>query len=621
MFKVDYISHFLTSRSRKSKLLILLTVDFFLLLFSFCTSSLLLYSEIIFFQKPEEQIFLLFSILGSLFIFFILKIYNVLTRYIDLEMFKKIFNGTLISSILILLTSTIITDINNNLFYINFFIMLILVSGSRFLARELFVFSSVRDHQNNVAIYGAGSAGRQLFAQLKLNKSYSVKFFIDDSVDFKNRSLQDLKIYSYKELGHLIKKYKINIVLVAISKLSREQKNKIYSNLEKLNVQVKKIPGLNDIISGKKIEDIRSINANDLLGREKVKPDEKLLRKNITKKKVMITGAGGSIGRILSEKVLQLLPKELILIDHSEFALYSIDQKINNLKNKHNINTKISKRLSTLQSLENIFTLLEDYKPDTLFHVAAYKHVPLLEENISEAIKNNYIVTKNLGEASIKAGVSSFTLISTDKAVRPTNIMGASKRISELIIQNNSLQKTNTDFSIVRFGNVLGSSGSVIPLFNDQIYQGGPVTVTDRNITRYIMSIDEASELVIQASSLSKNDGSIFVLDMGEPIKITELAERLIRLNGLKPTFNQLQKPGEIKITFSGLRKGEKMYEELSYVKNLNKTSHERIFIEEILNLNWSKILSNLKEIEELSKNNQDEKIRKLLEHMLFEYN
>nr|WP_277604938.1 nucleoside-diphosphate sugar epimerase/dehydratase [Acinetobacter modestus] len=423
-----------------------------------------------------------------------------------------------------------------------------------------------------VAIYGAGDAGQQIAAALHRSDDHTPVFFIDDKVSLQDQIVGGLKVYSTAKALRNFKKYKIDEILLALPSVGRVRKSEIIQQLEPAFVKVTELPGLTKLVDGDiRVSDIREVDIIDLLGRDPVPPIAHLLAKNIQDKIVMVTGAGGSIGSELCRQIIKNQPKMLVLYELTEFALYDIDKEL-----RQTASCEIVPILGTVQDQQKLERIIEQYHVQTVYHAAAYKHVPLVECNPIAGLKNNAIGTANSLNAAVKKGVETFVLISTDKAVRPTNVMGASKRMAELYCQAVAETKPNTQISIVRFGNVLGSSGSVVPLFRQQIAKGGPITVTHPDVTRYFMTIPEASQLVIQAGALGSG-GDVFLLDMGEPVRIQDLARQMIALSGLKVREANTT-DGDIEIAYSGLRPGEKLYEELLIDQdNTGYTEHTRI--------------------------------------------
>ena len=427
-------------------------------------------------------------------------------------------------------------------------------------------------HKKRVAIYGAGYAGQQVAAALSRSDEHLPLFFIDDATSLSGQILGGLQIYDAKTALKVMAKRKVDEILIALPSVSRPRKSEIIQLLEPAHLKITEIPGLTKLVDGEiRISDIQEVDIIDLLGRDPVPPIQELLAKNIQDKVVMVTGAGGSIGSELCRQIIKNKPAKLIIYELTEFALYSIDKELN-LKSQ----IEIIPILGTVLDQAKLERILEQYAVQTVYHAAAYKHVPLVECNPLAGLKNNAIGTAFSLNAAVKKGVETFVLISTDKAVRPTNVMGASKRMAELYCQAMAEAQSQTQVSIVRFGNVLGSSGSVVPLFKQQIAKGGPITVTHPDVTRYFMTIPEASQLVIQAGALGQG-GDVFLLDMGDPVRIQDLARQMIALSGLKyrATDSEI---GDIGIEYSGLRPGEKLYEELLIDHdNTEITQHSRI--------------------------------------------
>ncbi|QWD91080.1 nucleoside-diphosphate sugar epimerase/dehydratase [Polynucleobacter sp. MWH-Braz-FAM2G] len=428
-----------------------------------------------------------------------------------------------------------------------------------------------------VLIYGAGSAGRQLAAALRNSHQMRVVGFLDDAKELQGHVLNGITIYKPSDLSNLASSLRVNDVLLALPSVSRQRRNAILELITKSKLAVRTLPSVTDLAKGKvTASDIHDLDIEDLLGRDPVAPNPELLAKNITGQVVMVTGAGGSIGSELCRQIIRQKPKMLILFEQSEYALYLIDQELRN-KLDENSTVELAPTLGSVQNASRVDEVLSLYKPYIIFHAAAYKHVPLVESNPKEGIENNVFGTQVLATAAMNQGVQHFVLVSTDKAVRPTNVMGATKRLAELVLQALAQEVKNgeTIFSMVRFGNVLDSSGSVVPLFRKQIKDGGPITLTHPEVTRYFMTIPEAAQLVIQAGAMAKG-GEVFVLDMGQPVKIADLAHHVIKLSGLE-LKNEENPEGDIEIEITGLRPGEKLYEELLIGENPEPTTHPRI--------------------------------------------
>jgi len=466
-----------------------------------------------------------------------------------------------------------------------------------------------------VLIYGAGSAGRQLAAALRNSYQMRVVGFLDDAKDLQGQVLNGIPIYPPSDLTNLAGSLLVSDVLLALPSVSRQRRNQILESIAKSKLAVRTLPSFTDLAKGKvTASDIFELDVEDLLGRDLVDPDYDLLRKNITGQVVLVTGAGGSIGSELCRQIMSHNPSTLILFEQNEFALYSIEQELN-ARSSNLASIKLIPILCSIRNESRIQDILSQYKPHAIFHAAAYKHVPLVEGNPAEGIANNVFSTLSLAKVAQDCGVARFILISTDKAVRPTNIMGASKRLAEMVLQALAASSSATLFSMVRFGNVLDSSGSVVPKFRQQIRDGGPVTITDRRVTRFFMTIPEAAQLVIQAGAMAKG-GDVFLLDMGEPIKIVELARQMINLSGLE--LKDIDNPnGDIEIVEIGLRPGEKLYEELLISGEPEATAHPRIFKSNEDFLSWEELVNKLAALEKAILVNDRDSLVSLLQELV----
>jgi FlaA1/EpsC-like NDP-sugar epimerase len=490
-------------------------------------------------------------------------------------------------------------------------IFLLLVGGSRAMAR-FWLASQGRAGGANTGrflVYGAGNAGVQTAAAMGTAGQYTLVGFVDDDAEKVGRSINDLPVFTPADVAEVVSRHKVTDILLAIPSASRERRNQIIRSLQAQPVHIRTLPGMADLTSGRvTIQDIRELDIEDLLGREPVPPNHMLLARNLTGKCVLVTGAGGSIGSELCRQIIHQAPARLLLLDHSEFGLYNIHQELLGLSATEHFQLDIVPLLASVTNYQRLSAIFQTYHPDTVYHAAAYKHVPLVEQNAAEGILNNVFGTLNAARAAIESATDRFILISTDKAVRPTNVMGASKRVAELVLQALALTKApefpdsspassqnSTCFSMVRFGNVLGSSGSVVPLFRQQIAAGGPITVTDVNVTRYFMTISEAAQLVLQAGAMAKG-AEVFILDMGQPVKILDLARRMVALSGL--TVREAgRSDGDIEILVTGLRPGEKLYEELLIGDNPKETEHKRIMQAHEDFVRWPLLLSDLDEL------------------------
>jgi len=572
-------------------------------------------------NAQPEDLLLAYSILAivTIPVFVYLRLYRSIIRYISLETYVKIIKATAISS---LLASSVIYYLSLPLPRSAFLIYFILLTGfmlfTRFMARSYLLDQRFRN-QKNILIYGVNDSSQKVSEILKNTKDFNISGFISKDISLKRASISEIPVFMADDLGRIISKLSINEIIL-IPENSDSIKNFITADLNPYRSILRKIPDLNKIARGIINEqDIQKIEIEDLLGREAVKPDPYLLKSCIDKKEVLITGCGGSIGSELTKQIILLNPKSLILVEQSEYFLYEIMQEISEIKKKYNLDLPVYSYQGSIGDNEFMDSVFKNNSIDTVYHAAANKHVPLVEQNPVAAIKTNILGTHNLAVMSYKNNVENFVLISSDKAVRPTNIMGATKRFAEIILQ--SLQDLvdampssvcRTKFCMVRFGNVLDTSGSVVPLFRRQIKYGGPVTVTDPKVIRYFMTIEEASELVIQAGSLSKG-GDVFVLEMGRPVNILSLAKQMIELSGYE-IKNEKNPLGDIEIEITGLREGEKLYEELLIGDNVKRTIHTHIMsaIEE--KLSYEEVSIYLEKFKEINSNTSKSDIKKLLQ-------
>lgn len=494
------------------------------------------------------------------------------------------------------------------------------ILASRFAIRGYLLQSIHASDRIPVAIYGAGEAGVQLASALRSGGNYVCVAFIDDNKGLIGSTIAGTKVWSPEKLPELMAKEEIREVFLAMPTLTKVQKKRILDQLEPLKVKIKVTPTIKSLLSGElRLQDVRDVEIDDLLGRDQVEPYPHLIGTCISDKVVAVTGAGGSIGSELCRQIVRLAPRKLVLLEISEFALYSIEQELQNLKKTlHLDDTEILPLLGSVLEEEKCRKIFSTFAVDTVYHAAAYKHVPLVEHNPIEGIRNNVFGTFSCAQAALAAQVKCFVLISTDKAVRPTNVMGVTKRLAELILQALAKQQTTTRFCMVRFGNVLGSSGSVVPLFRKQIMDGGPITVTHPEITRYFMTIPEAAQLVLQAGAMGEG-GDVFVLDMGEPVKIMDLAKRMVHLSGME-IKSDATPDGTIEIHHVGLRPGEKLYEELLIGSNVEGTEHPLIMRAQESEIHWLVLQELLNKLEAYCHDAAYEEIRALLKHIVPEY-
>ena len=568
--------------NRLTKQVIVAICDFCLFFLSLWL-TLSIRSMSFFLPNLEESINLISVPLLGVLVFYLTGIYRSVVRYINiagililvrtlgilivLDYFLFTFFGNFHILLIVNQDSPLITWTSNWL------LTIVLVVGSRIIA-SIFLLEDVAE--SRAIIYGAGSAGVQLAVALNHSSEMKPICFIDQDPSLHNTYVGGLKVLAPHGLEKMIRRNKVDEVLIAMPSVSRSTLQTLLKEIEQYSIKVRILPGVAELAQGKvSVSELKEVDISDLLGRVEVTADQNLINKHIKEKVVMVTGAGGSIGTEISRQVLQNNPKLLIIFDVNEFSLYSIRQELLDKKSR----VRIESILGNVRDKSRVKQVCQTFRVQTIYHAAAYKHVPLVEENPFEAVSNNIFGTLNCALAAIESKVETFVQISTDKAVRPTNIMGATKRFAELILQSLSDEnktKDITKISMVRFGNVLGSSGSAIPLFQKQIKKGGPLTVTDPEVFRYFMSISEAAELVIQAGAMG-NGGDVFILDMGEPVRILELAERLIKLSRME--VKSAENPeGDIEIVFTGLRPGEKLYEELLIGDNVDSTKHKQIY-------------------------------------------
>ncbi len=469
-------------------------------------------------------------------------------------------------------------------------IFLLMVGFSRFVARIwLANLDNAEKHSaGRLLIFGAGTAGVQTASAIAISRQFILLGFVDDDTNKVGRSINGVPVFAPSDVPDVVARRGVTDILLALPSASRERRNRIIENLRSVPVHIRTLPGLGDLATGRvTVQDFKELDIEDLLGRDPVPPDSELLARGLAGKVVLVTGAGGSIGSELCRQILREKPRQLLLLDHSEFGLYNIHQELEGLSTVQGLGSELVPLLGSVANPRRLQEICQAYGPDTVYHAAAYKHVPMVEANPAEGIVNNVFGTLHMAQAAMDSGVTQFVLVSTDKAVRPTNIMGASKRMAELVLQALAARSGPgvTCFGMVRFGNVLGSSGSVVPLFHRQLAAGGPLTVTHPEVTRYFMTIAEAAQLMLQAGAMASG-GDVFVLDMGQPVKIMDLARRMVALSGL--TVRDPFKPdGDVEIVITGLRPGEKLYEELLIGDNPAPTAHPRIMKAQEDYLTW----------------------------------
>ncbi|MCG6574685.1 polysaccharide biosynthesis protein [Pseudomonas sp. AF32] len=574
--------------------------------------------------------------------------YRAVMRYLGNDALVAIIKAVSLSALLLALVvywgASYMAPVPRSVIFNYWWLSLVMIGGLRLLMRQYFMgdwfipahhvpFVNRNTGLTKVAVYGAGAAGNQLVAALRIGRDMQPVAFIDDDVSIANRMIAGLQVFKPKHIQKMIELTGAQEVLLAVPSASRARRREILGYLEGFPLHVRSVPGFMDLASGRvKVDDIQEVDIADLLGRDAVPAQPALLSRCIRGKVVLVTGAGGSIGSELCRQILALEPSTLLLFDHSEFNLYSILSELEETIARQSIPVNVLPILGSVRNANKLFDTMTSWKVETVYHAAAYKHVPLVEHNIAEGMLNNVIGTLNTAQAALKAQVENFVLISTDKAVRPTNVMGSTKRLAEMVLQalsqevapvlfgdsGNVARVNKTRFVMVRFGNVLGSSGSVIPRFRLQIKSGGPITVTHPNITRYFMTIPEAAQLVIQAGSMGRG-GDVFVLDMGEPVKIAELAQKMVHLSGLS-VRSEKNPHGDIAIEFTGLRPGEKLYEELLIGDNVVATPHPMIMSANEDHLPWEQLKIKLDELMAAVARDEYSRVRVLLREVVSGY-
>lgn len=535
----------------------------------------------------------------SIPVFVRLGLYHAVVRFMGNQAVMAVLKGVAVSALLlaVVVLFTGVKGVPRSVYIIYGCIAVFTIGGSRYAMRIYFqLLQRSLGNRERVAIYGSGEAGAQLAAALISGREFDVIAFIDDNVSLRGSYIHNIRVEGPEALAELVEEQELSQVLLAMPSVSHARRRAIVDQLEPLPIHVRTVPGTVELVSGKaQVDQIREVEIEDLLGRDTVPPNRDLLDACIRGKSVMVSGAGGSIGSELCRQIIQLGPRRLVLFELSEYALYRIERELLQLMASKDLAVELIPLLGSVQERERVEGVMRAFSVQTVYHAAAYKHVPLVEHNMVEGVRNNVFGTLHAAEAAIAARVETFVLISTDKAVRPTNVMGGSKRLAELVLQGLAETDTSTRFCMVRFGNVLGSSGSVVPLFREQIHRGGPITVTHKDIVRFFMTIREAAELVIQAGSMGRG-GDVFLLDMGDPVRIVDMARKMIHLMGY--TVRDEENPdGEIAIRYTGLRPGEKLYEELLIGENASGTSHPRIMRGQEVMLGWEELRGRLERL------------------------
>ncbi|MCE0881433.1 polysaccharide biosynthesis protein [Pseudomonas putida] len=647
--KNQRVREYLVNLSRRNKRLVQVCTDIFLIWFALWLSFIVrlgvdeMYNPIV----EHGWLFLAAPVVAiPLFIRF--GMYRAVMRYFGNDALVTIIKAVTLSSLILAVVvywySNHQVVVPRSIIFNYWWLSMVIIGGLRLIMRQYFLgdwfagshqipFANRDDGLVKVAIYGAGTAGNQLLAALRMGRVMRPVAFIDDDSDLANRVISGLQVYKPKHLDQLIKETGAQEILLALPSASRARRRDILALLEPYPLHVRSVPAFADLASGRvRVDDIQDVDIADLLGRDPVPAQEGLLERCIYKQTVLVTGAGGSIGSELCRQIMGQGPTTLLLFDHSEFNLYSILSELEQRIVRESLSVRLLPILGSVRNQQHLVDVMATWRVDTVYHAAAYKHVPMVEHNIAEGILNNVYGTLCTAQAALQTGVANFVLISTDKAVRPTNVMGSTKRLSELILQalsreaapvmygdSSKIARVNkTRFTMVRFGNVLGSSGSVIPLFHEQIKAGGPLTVTHPKITRYFMTIPEAAQLVVQAGAMGQG-GDVFVLDMGEPVRIVELAEKMIHLSGLS-VRSQGNPQGDIAIDFTGLRPGEKLYEELLIGDDVSPTAHPMIMAANEDFLAWELLRERLTQLLAAVADDDFTRVRQLLRELVSGY-
>ncbi|WP_449431687.1 polysaccharide biosynthesis protein [Pseudomonas putida] len=645
----DTVRQFLVSLSRRKKRLIQVFTDVLLIWLALWLSFIVrlgieeMYNPIV-----EHTWLFIAAPLVAIPLFIRFGMYRAVMRYFGndalVAIIKAVSLSSLILAVVVFWYSNHQVVVPRSIVFNYWWLSMVIIGGLRLIMRQYFLgdwftgahqipFANRDDGLTKVAIYGAGTAGNQLLAALRMGRIMRPVAFLDDDSDLANRVISGLQVYKPKHLQQLIKETGAQEILLALPTASRTRRKEILTFLEPFPLHVRSVPAFADLASGRvKVDDIQDVDIADLLGRDPVPAQGDLLERCIKKQVVLVTGAGGSIGSQLCREILGQGPRTLLLFDHSEFNLYTILGELEQRIARESLSVRLLPILGSVRNQRQLVDIMSTWHVDTVYHAAAYKHVPMVEHNMAEGVMNNVIGTLSTAQAALQTGVANFVLISTDKAVRPTNVMGSSKRLAEMILQalsreqapvmfgdSSKVSRVNkTRFTMVRFGNVLGSSGSVIPLFHKQIKAGGPLTVTHPKITRYFMTIPEAAQLVVQAGAMGQG-GDVFVLDMGEPVRIVELAEKMIHLSGLSVrSANNPQ--GDIGIEFSGLRPGEKLYEELLIGDNVSPTEHPMIMTASEDYIAWEPLKERLAALLKAVTDDEFTVVRQLLRELVSGY-
>jgi FlaA1/EpsC-like NDP-sugar epimerase len=603
---------------RRSKQLLMIASDLAAMPAALWTAFVLKYGSIVH-DTPGSHWLYIASIFSTVPVFVRIGLYRAVVRFMGIRAAMTICVGVAISAIALALLNAYVlqTSISVEVFVNYFVLALLYVGASRFGARELLRMRPANIEP--VVIYGAGAAGAQLSSALLASAQFKPVGIVDDNTKMQGARVNGFRVMHPEKLAEVRRRYGVEIVLLAMPSATRRRRSQVIEALGTSGFNVLTVPDIGEIVSGRaRLEEVRDIDVHDLLGRDPVPPDQELLGACVRGKSILVTGAGGSIGSELCRQIIDLAPRRLVLLEVSELALYEIERELRSRNSKYGNRIELIALLGNAHHKQRVREIMTTFGIQTVYHAAAYKHVPIVEHNMIEGVHNNVFATYNTAEAAMECRVEAFVLISTDKAVNPTNVMGCTKRIAEMVLQGLQQRAHNTRFCMVRFGNVLESSGSVVPLFREQIREGGPITVTHPDVIRYFMTIPEAAQLVIQAGSMGLG-GDVFVLDMGSPVRIADLAKRMVHLAGY--TVRDEQHPdGDIEIRFTGLRPAEKLYEELLIGKNVTGTEHPRILRAMEHSLSWEQIKHVLDELTQCLLRFDCERAREILQRAVPEY-
>ena len=574
--------------------------DAFFLFFAIWAAFALRLEQHLWLPTRDQLIVAALTVVFTIGVFVRLGLYRAVIRYLGDRAFLTIIYGVIASSVsLVMLGYLLQVSVPRSVPIIYGALAFLFVSGTR-LSVRMIVNHPKKMAKDAVAIVGAGETGMQLASALEQGTEYRPVVFVTFDRASHKSMINGLPVVSIEHIAKYMPKHQVRLILLALDETSVVDRKKLLKQLEPLSIPVQTVPSMSELVAGQaRINDIRDLEIEDLLGRDPVRPDSAVVSQGLYQKSVMVTGAGGSIGSELCRQIIRHRPRTLVLFEQSEFSLYAIERELSRMNLAEDLGVELHPLLGNVCHRRRCESVMRAFGIETVYHAAAYKHVPLVEHNVIEGVQNNVFGTWHMAESAVAAGVERFVLISTDKAVRPTNVMGASKRLAELVLQGLAQRQQNTVFSMVRFGNVLGSSGSVVPLFRDQIRDGGPITVTHPDIIRYFMTIPEASQLVLQAGSIG-NGGEVFVLDMGEPVKIADLARKMIHLMGLDEKTDE-HPAGDVEVIFTGLRPGEKLFEELLIGNDPQGTSHPRIMMAREASLTWDQIEDFLSQLQRAS--------------------